>query len=413
MRTAAQRLLVLVYACLYAGAAAGQTLPSGPLAFADGRVTISGDVSGSYGATDAGFFNYTDYEHSTLRTLRINVAGAVKANEHFALLADVQTENLDTIQPYALYVRIRPWAARALDVQIGRVPPTFGAFSRRWYASDNPLIGYPLGYQYLTTLRPDALPANADELLAKRSLGWLVRYSVGDQTLQHGYPLVNGLRWDTGVQVHAATHSGAIAVTGSITSGTLSNPVLDDNNSGRQVAARFETRPVTGLVAGGSFARGAFLSDHVVNAATGAVSSDFMQTAWGADAEYSRDHFVVRGELIASAWDIPACVTCEPARRQPVITSPLRSTAFSVEGKYTIITGLYAAARIGHVGFSDITGTVVTLPWDAPVSRVEVGGGYAIQRNLLAKLAYQINRRDGGRLISHGNLPAVQLVYWF
>src|SRR5256886_9040457 len=67
------------------------------------------------------------------------------------------------------------------DIQAGRVPPTFGAFARRAYVSDNFLIGYPLAYQYLTSLRPDAVPANADELLRseERRVGkeWRSRWS--------------------------------------------------------------------------------------------------------------------------------------------------------------------------------------------------------------------------------------------
>src|SRR5437660_527842 len=63
----------------------------------------------------------------------------------------------------------------AFDIQLGRVPPTFGAFPRRAYSTDNPFIGYPLAYQYLTSLRADALPANADELLQMRARGWLSR----------------------------------------------------------------------------------------------------------------------------------------------------------------------------------------------------------------------------------------------
>ena len=47
---------------------------------------------------------------------------------------------------------------RDFDIQVGRVPPTFGAFARRTYAIDNPLIGYPLAYQYLTSLRPTRCP---------------------------------------------------------------------------------------------------------------------------------------------------------------------------------------------------------------------------------------------------------------
>ncbi len=124
------------------------------------------------------------------------------------------------------------------------MPPTFGAFARRTYASDNPLIGYPLAYQYLTSLRPDALPATADELLRKRSLGWLLRYSVGNQSLDRGVPLVSAFRWDTGVQAHAGATNGLINATASVTTGTLSNPLFHDDNSGRQLAGRVEVRPV-------------------------------------------------------------------------------------------------------------------------------------------------------------------------
>ena len=49
-------------------------------------------------------------------------------------------------------------------------PLTF-SFARRAYATDNPLIAYPLAYQYLTSLRADALPVNADELLSMRGRG--------------------------------------------------------------------------------------------------------------------------------------------------------------------------------------------------------------------------------------------------
>jgi hypothetical protein len=74
--------------------------------------------------------------------------------------------------------------------------------------------------------------------------------------------------------------------------------------------------------------------------------------------------------------------------------------------------GLYAAARVDHLGFSDITGTAGSQSWEAPLSRVEVGGGYYVQRNLVLKLSYQYNTRDGGRQPTLG-LPAAQLVYWF
>ena len=78
------------------------------------------------------------------------------------MLGEIQTDNFDTLRPYALYARIRPRPEHPFDIQIGRIPPTFGAYGRRSYGPDDPLIGYPIVYQYATTLRSDALPATAD-----------------------------------------------------------------------------------------------------------------------------------------------------------------------------------------------------------------------------------------------------------
>jgi hypothetical protein len=406
VRIVTLRLASMLVVVANAAAVRAQGLPSEPIALADGRVTVGGDVSATAGSPDPGFFNYTDYEHSALRLVRIDVSAAAKVGPHFSLLGEVRSENIDTLQAYALYARIRPWTGRDFDIQVGRIPPTFGAFGRRAYANDNPLIGYPLAYQYLTSLRPDALPASADELLQKRSLGWLVRYSVGAPGVDRGVPLVSAFRWDSGVQVHAG--AGMFSAAAAVTAGTVSNPLFSDDNGGRQFAGRLEVRPIPGLIAGTSFARGRFVSDAAVRSALGdgAPSEDFTQTAWGADAEYSHGYYLVRFESIVSAWRIPTIGT-------PAITEPLRALSTSLEGRYKIVPGLYAAARVEHLGFSDIVGSTSTLPWDAPVTRVEVGTGYSLQRNLLLKISYQHNTRDGGVLQRVENLGAGQLVFWF
>jgi hypothetical protein len=90
----------------------------------------------------------------------------------------------------------------------------------------------------------------------------------------------------------------------------------------------------------------------------------------------------------------------------------LGSAATSIEGRVKIRPGLYAAARFDHLGFSEINGSVTRATWDAPLTRVEVGGGYSIQRNLIVKLAYQHNSRDGGR-VRDLSLGALQVVFWF
>ena len=389
--------------------ATAQTLPSEPIALADGRVIVSGDVSAGYGSVDPGFFNYTDYEHSALRLFRVDLTAAVKAGPHFTLLGEIRSENLDAVRPYALYLRIRPWTTRDFDIQVGRVPPTFGAFARRTYANDNPLIGYPLAYQYITTIRPDAVPASADELLAKRSTGWILHYTYGDQAFSPGVPLVSAFRWDTGVQAHATV--GILSVTAAVTAGTVSNPLFSDDNHGRQLVGRVEARPVAGLILGSSFARGPFVSTAAARAAVGdGHDAEFTQTAWGADAEYSRNHYLLRMETIVSQWRLPIA---PPPPNLTALQTPLNAVSTSAEGRYKLRPDFYVAARYDYLGFSELAGTTGSLPWDAPVTRIEIGGGYSIQRNLLLKASIQHDDRDGGRLLRDARLAAVQLVFWF
>jgi hypothetical protein len=403
---------MLVMTCSEAGA---QALPSEPLTFGTGWFTLGADVSAtascasvqgntSHCTTDTGFFNYTDYQHSALRMLIIGITSEVKAGDRVSVLAEIRSENGGVPDPYALYVRVRPWPTHGFDIQAGRVPPTFGAFARRHYPYDNLLIGYPLAYQYLTSLRADALPANADELLRMRGRGWLSNFSIGNPAPDNGLPLVHAFRWDTGLQVHAANPRAEATV--AVTTGTLANPLVGDDNGGRQIAGRVVVRPFTGLVTGASAARGPFVTTDALR--MGGIegrASDFTQTAWGADAEYSRAYYLLRFEAIVSDWRLPLV-------RTPAIDMPLRAVSTSVEGRYKIRPGLYVAARSDHLTFSKVTGALRHDGWDAPVTRLEVGGGYSLQRNVTLKLAYQHNTRQTTRA-GAADAAAMQLVYWF
>ncbi len=397
-----------VVGCLFALCAAteaGAQAPSEPVVLAGGALTVGADISATFGSEDPGFFNYTDYEDSELRMLRVDVSAAVRAGSHLSVLGEVRSQNGGRPRAYALYVRVRPWARKPFDIQIGRIPPTFGAFPRRSYESENPLIGYPLAYQYLTSIRADAVPASADELLQMRGRGWLVTYSgsvAGPQSAP-GVPLISASRWDTGVQAHVA--NDLVDLTASITAGTLSNPLFSDDNNGRQVAGRVAVHPIAGLVVGASAAHGPFVSNAVPAASGGEGDRAFAQTAWGGDVEYSRDYYLVRLETVFSQWTLPSI-------QPPLIDAPLRALATSVEGRYKLRPGLYVAARLDHLGFSRIAGSAGLNTWDAPVTRFETGGGYSLQRNLLLKLAAQFDARDGGRT-RKAQLFAAQLVFWF
>jgi len=399
------RVVVLVLAaCGMASAALAQGLPSEPVTFGGGRVVIGGNAAASIAPEDTGFFNYSDYEHSALREVRIGLSWSVRANDHFSFLGELRTENFERLTPFALFVRVRPWRDRRFDIQAGRIPPTFGRFTRHVYGNDNPLIGYPLAYQYLTPLRPDALPVNADDLLRMRGRGWLSSFGMGNPEPDRGLPMVTAFSWDTGVQV--STGWRGLDVTAAITNGSASNPRVDDDNDGKQIATRVTISPIVGLTLGSSFSRGQFGARPLVEEVPAEKDRRFMQRAFGADVEYSRDHWVARVEAVLSEWRIPAVAA-------PLVPAPLRAVAVSAEGRYTFLPGMYAAARAEHLAFNRIAATGGRISeWDAPVTRVEVGGGYYLQRNLIARFSVQINRRDGGR-IREATLPAVQLLYWF
>ncbi|MGE5813611.1 MAG: hypothetical protein ACM36C_03915 [Acidobacteriota bacterium] len=382
-----------------------QYLPSTPLTFADGRLVFGGDVQASLAPPDdEAWFNYTDYEHDALRMFRWSVAGEWRIAPRLAFLGELRAENIDAPRASALYVRARPFARVPLDIQAGRIPPTFGAFGRRVYSTDNLLIGYPLAYQYLLSIRPDAIPATSDELLRMRARGWQSSFSVGSQEAATGVSPINAFRWDTGIEVRLGTDRAQAAV--AFTNGTLCDPRVGDNNDGKQFSARFQVQPLFGLIVGVSGARGAWLARDLEDLVAPG-QQDARQQVLGFDAEYSRGHWLVRGEAIRSTWDMPGVASAADAMN-------LVATSGWVEGRYRLTPRLYVAGRAERLTFSRIqsAATGAYLRWEAPVSRLELGGGVYVQRNLVARLSVQSNHRDGGR-VRERTIVSTQVLYWF
>jgi hypothetical protein len=392
----------LVLMLCAASSARAQELPSGPVSLAGGVVVLGADVSASMTPQQDGegaWFNYTDYEHNALRLFRIGVNADVRITDRVSILTEVRSENGDSIKPYALYARIRPWRERPFDVQAGRIPPTFGAFARREYGAGNPLIGYPLAYQYLTTVRPDALPASSDDVLRMRARGWRPAYPLGSLEVTTGMPLITAFRWDTGVQMRVGPER--LNASAAITNGTTSDPRTRDNNRGKQIAARVQWQPAPALTLGSSAARGAYVATAALAAAARvAGSSRSRQQALGLDVEYSRDHWLLRSEIIWNQWQVPT------------LAQPLEATSAFLEGRYKVSPGIFVAGRIDRLGFAQLaSASLGTRAWDAPITRLESGVGYYLRRNLMLKGTYQHNWRDGGLIRSRG-LFAAQLHFW-
>jgi hypothetical protein len=400
MRSVAIALLVWATAIR----ASAQSLPEKPISIAGGHLIIGAEISATFAPVDPGFFNYTSYEFSALRNLRMGVLAEVRANDHVQLLTEVRFDQGRVLEAYGLFVRVRPWPARRFDIQAGRIPPTFGAMTRTAYSSSNLLIGQPLAYQYLLSLRSDALPATNDDLLRMRGRGWLSTFPVGNAVEAPGLPIVNTSRWDTGVQAHGV--NGKFEWTGSVSAGSLSDPRLSDNNSGRHLAGRVVARPTPAFAFGASVSRGAWLNRTVDAAVAGANSGDrTRQIAYGGDAEFSAGPILLRGEAIRTSWAMPSIATLR-------LTEPLVATSMLVEGRYRIAPGLYLAARGERIDFSWITGALGPNTWEARTWRIETGAGYSLTRNVQLKGSWQHNDREGGR-VRQDSIVAGQVLYWF
>jgi hypothetical protein len=227
-------------------------------------------------------------------------------------------------------------------------------------------------------------------------------------------PLVSAYRWDTGVQARAtsARVEGAIAVT----MGTLSNPRVDDDNRGRQVSGRVAWKPVVGLVLGASASRGQFLTATLENGLAALTTRQVhAQRALGLDAEYSRDYWIVRGEVIDSRWNLPVI-------NNPPIDRPLHATGGFVEGTYRLSPRYYVAGRVDRLTFTRIRGEFqpasapgTWTPWDAPVNRVELGGGVKLTRHLTGRGVLQYDWREGPVqfIATKKFYSSAQLAFWF
>ena len=232
-----------------------------------------------------------------------------------------------------------------IDIQAGRIPPTFGAFARREYGAGNPLIGYPLAYQYLTAVRPDALPASTEDVLRMRARGWRPSYPIGSlddrarHAADHGVPVGHrraGARRARVVQCErGADQRHAVR---------SAHARQQQRQADRRPAALAADRRPGARRLGGA---GAYVADAALATATMlAGTARSTQQALGVDAEYSRDHWMLRGELIWNQWQVPT------------LSRTLDATSAFVEGRYKISPGVFVASRIDRLSFSELASSV-------------------------------------------------------
>jgi hypothetical protein len=373
--------------------------------YGERRFAFGGDVAVT-GAPreDAGFFNNTDYDINGTRMVRLRVFGEWRLGERISIVGDLRTENTDHLV-LSPYIRWRPWPTRGLVVQAGRIPPVFGAFPRRPYGRDNLTLAVPLAYQYLTSLRPDALPRTTGDLLQMRGRGWQPSFPVGSTAVRGGVALMSLASWDTGVE--AGWQNERFSIAGAVTRGSPAVPVVQDSNDGVGVSGRVAYRSWPAMTVGVSMARAQWLESQVLLLSPGGRDAPSSQTLVGLDAEAGWGPWLARAEWVHARFDLPTSSV-------ETLPSSVWAHAGFVEARYRGWPRWQIGLRAERITFEAISTPAVAAgtPWDAPVARLEGVLGYRATRRLEIRAGWQHNWRDGGRIRRWGT-PLAGVFYWF
>jgi hypothetical protein len=394
--------LVSAAIALAATATAQAQESSGHAHAAEPRISFGGEIAlTGTPVEDTGFFNNTDYDVNAMRLVRLRMSAEWRATRSLSFVGDLRSENAAHVLTPSAYLRWAP--VRSVVIQAGRIPPVFGAFTRRPYGRDALTLGEPLGYQYLTSLRPDALPNTIDDVLRMRGRGWQPSFPVGSAGIRGGVPLVSVSTWDTGVE--GTWTSTRIDLSASVTQGSMAVPTVRDRNDGVTTSGRVVVRAPAGVTLGASVAHGEWLDNAVLDLTPARRESASAQSVIGADAEFGNGPLLVRAEFLRAAFDVPLVTAGGGAH--------LESGSAFVEGRYRFQPRMQLGVRAEQITFSKVRGSNgVRAAWDAPVQRVEVMFGFRATRHLDVRLGWQYNWRDGTRVPRLG-LPVAGVFFWF
>jgi len=350
-----------------------------------------------------------------------------RVNERLTVFGEVQTVRGFNLSLYALSAVYRAKSNEAVQLEAGKFLAPFGNFLPRRYASENPLIDYPLTYNYRTALSSFLLPRTNAALLAARGKGHQLRYAnpttaLGKQNaLQKvtdhiplptwGLKVVSREAYVTGAQLSGSlgeTVSYAVAVA----NGALSNPVDINDSNGLHFLARLRVTPLVGFDAGVSFSSAPYLNKSAVQEElkqAGKSAERFRQSVFGADLAFSRGQAVLFAEVLYNRW------------ATPFLSEDLDLWGGYVEAKYTLMPRLFVASRWSQLQFDSISdpgdfdgNRRLSEPWDYDIRQIEFGFGYRLNRNATVKVIYEFNRtaevRDGD---PSDDLMALQAVVFF
>jgi len=164
----------------------------------------------------------------------------------------------------------------------------------------------------------------------------------------------------------------------------------------------FAVTPMTGLTIGAAYSWGAYLDEPDQPPPRDVNVNTYQQKSAEIDIEFSRGHLVMNGQAVYNTWPVPLETRDEN----------LSVFGYYLEGRYTILPGLYLALRSSGLRFADAHLEGINQPWDYDVTEWECAAGYFIDRDILLKLVRGETRTRGGSN-PKDNLTALQLAVAF
>lgn len=264
-----------------------------------------------------------------------------------------------------LFLSIHRAFRAPVNLWIGRIPTPVGGFTARSYPHINPLIGFPLMYQYKLPINP----FDVNDVPMQRAFR---------DGLNRGATMVYEACWINGVSVFGTIDRFNYMV--AVAKGTLSNPEAI-KNKGVQIAGRIGVKPLDWLNIGISAAIAPYL-ENGASVPAGTAVEDVKHRLVGLDAQAIFSHIDLHGEVMYNNWDTPR-----------LLDSRLSATSWFLEGKFSPFSRFYIALRIDRLVFGDMTAnsTGDKEPWGYNVSRQEFGLGFRIIPEFTIKAVVQHN----------------------
>ena len=325
---------------------------------------------------------------------RLDLFGDAIVSENVSFISNLRVFQSEDPAFDFLAVRVTDIIPVHLNLQVGKFDLPFGNLGERRFNSRNPLYSLPLMYEYGTAL--PATPVTLQELLSHRGEG------AGMRLLDFGM-------YDIGAMIYGSW--GAVGYAVALSNGTVSatSSRLQNTNADFGKVVRLTYTPMQEVVLGASYAWGAYPTagttpstypdDPIVTTA----GNEQQRTA-EADIEFNTGHLSVFAQGVVGSWDVPFETRAGE--------HDLSMIGWYGEVKYTFMPRLFGAVRGSGLLFSDVEYKGAAYRWDREIQEYEAGIGYAIARNVNAKLVYRHTIQNGGGG-PQANLIVTQVVVRF